>query len=103
LTDPTQVKQADPALHGDVEILARQAPGLAYDFRAHGMGAWGGGTRVYSIEADEMNAVVTRRPPSAANTVPASALAAAANGTYGRWRYVPARNVFIVVNGIDSD
>src|SRR6185436_1420746 len=28
---------------------------------------------------------------------------AAANGTFGRFRYVPSRNVFIVVNAIDAN
>ncbi|HXU83423.1 MAG TPA: hypothetical protein VN914_18650 [Polyangia bacterium] len=103
LADPTKVTRQYPALHGDVEILARPAPGLAYDFHARALVAWAGGTEVFTVEADEANAVVTRRPAAASNRVPATALSAAANGTFGRFRYVPSRNVFIVVNAIDAN
>jgi hypothetical protein len=103
LADPAQVTRHYPALHGDTEILDRPAPGLAYDFHARTLVAWAGGTEVFTVEADEANAVVTRHPAAASNRVAAGLLAAAPNGTFGRFRYVPSRNVFIVVNAVDAD
>jgi hypothetical protein len=103
IADPTKVTRSYPALHGDVEILARPAPGMAYDFHAQTMVAWAGGTDVYTIQADDANAVVTRRPAAAVNQVTAGALAATPTGTFGRFRYVPSRNVFIIVNSIETN
>jgi hypothetical protein len=103
LADPTKVTRTYPAVRGDLEILGRPAPGLAYDFRAQKLVGWAGGTDVFTVEADDANAVVTRRPAAASNRVAAAALVADGNGTFGRFRYVPSRNLFIVVNGINSN
>jgi hypothetical protein len=103
LSDPAKVTRHYPQVRGDTEILARSAPGLAYDFHARTLVAWGGGTDVYTVEADDANAVITRRAASAANLVAATALQPAENGTFGRFRHAPSRNVFVVVNAIDAD
>jgi hypothetical protein len=36
--------------------------------------------------------------PAATNTVPASKLTRESSGTWGRFRYIPSKNAFIVVN-----
>jgi hypothetical protein len=75
--DAAKVTRSFPAVRGDIEILGRPAPGLAYDFHARTMVAWAGGTDIFTVEADEANALVTREPAGPANRVTAAALAAA--------------------------
>lgn len=82
---------------GATEIEDRSAPGLAYHPGRDRLVAWQGGRDVYSLDID--NAVWTLEP-SAGAVDPG---AAATRGTYGRWRYVPSRNVFVQVSGISRN
>jgi hypothetical protein len=86
------------ATTGDTEIEQVANPGLDYDAVADRMVAWAGGADLYALDLD--TSVWTLHPPAPSNTaVPTEA---AANGTYGRFRYVPSKNVFVVVNAIDE-
>jgi hypothetical protein len=79
---------------GGGEVITAQAPGVDYDTAADDLVAWvGGGPWVLDLEAK----VWTQGSASGAPTTPA------AHGTYGRWRYIPRLNVFILVNGVDQD
>ncbi|MCI0667930.1 MAG: hypothetical protein L0Y43_07730, partial [Methylococcaceae bacterium] len=61
--------------------------------------AWAGGTDVYTL--DTTTWVWTQVPLAASNTVIPTA--AQANGTYGRFRYIPSRNLYIAVNAVNQD
>lgn len=79
---------------GGGDIYNASAPGFDYDRKADQFVAWKGGSP-YILEL----ASRTWRTGSAAGA-PATQ---ARNGTYGRWRYVPEYNVFILVNGVTSN
>jgi hypothetical protein len=61
--------------------------------------AWNGGDAVYTLNLDTR--VWTKHPSAPTNTVIPGPQAVA--GTYGRWRYVPSKNLFILANTIDED
>ena len=84
---------------GNTGVVGAPAPGLAYDPVSDRLVAWAGGADVYTLNLDTR--VWTRHPPAAGNSVIPTA--AAGTGTYGRFRYVPAYNAFIVVNSVSDD
>jgi hypothetical protein len=87
-----------PATSGDNSIQSRDG-GLVYDPVSDKMVAWQGGANVYMLDLDTWT--WTRVSPAASNTV--TPTAGNSNGTFGRWRYVPSRNVFIGVNATDEN
>ncbi len=84
---------------GATEIIAAQAPGLAYDPVSDKIVAWNGGADVYTLDMD--TGVWTKYPPAPTNTVIPTA--AAKVGTFGRFRYIPSKNAFIVVNDVNQN
>jgi hypothetical protein len=84
---------------GDTTITSAQSPGVVYDPVSDKFVAWSGGANVYTLNMDTR--VWTRVAPASTNTV----IPTAANntGTYGRFRYIPSKNAFIVVNSIDEN
>jgi hypothetical protein len=84
---------------GDNGIVGAHSPGLAYDPVADRTVAWSGGADVFTLNLD--TSAWTRVAPAATNTV----IPTAANrqGTNGRFRYIPSKNAYIVVNGINED
>lgn len=99
ITGSGQVSRTALSTTGATEIAGKQAPGLVYDPISDRMVAWSGGADVYTLNLDTLT--WTRHAPAATNTVVPSA--AAGNGTYGRFRYMPAYNAFIVVNSVSDD
>lgn len=83
---------------GDKTMESVQGPGFEYDPVADRMVAWLGGTDVYALNLDTW--VWTKYTPAPGNTVTPTASPTA--GTWGRWRYVPSKNVFMVVNAING-
>jgi hypothetical protein len=78
---------------GDTALIGGHAIGMAYDPKADALVGWmGGGAYVLDLQTK----VWTRKSGIGA---PAHALQ---TGTYGRFRYVPDDNVFILANGVDS-
>lgn len=79
---------------GGIAIESVNGPGFVYDPLSDRFVAWNGGTAVYLLNPADwkwsrVNAAATNSvDPGAPNK----------NGTYGRFRYVPSKNVFIVVN-----
>lgn len=67
--------------------------------------AWFGGTSVYTLTPPQNiqtgSWVWTKVNPASDNTVTPSS--PASGGTYGRFRYIPSLDVFILVNSIDGD
>ncbi|HED39448.1 MAG TPA: hypothetical protein ENJ13_03355, partial [Chromatiales bacterium] len=85
---------------GAREIEDADAPGLVYDPVSDQMVAWGSGSDVYTLDLDTR--VWTRH--AASNSVnPGDPYSYSYRGTFGRFRYMPDFNAFIVVTGINSN
>jgi hypothetical protein len=84
---------------GDTSMVEAGSPGFVHDSASGLFVAWNGGTDVYTL--DPSTWAWTHVPPAASNTV--TPTAAAATGTFGRFRYSPAHNVFVAVNAVDED
>jgi len=83
---------------GATEIESADAPGLAYDPTSDRIVAWNGGQTVYTLDMD--NLVWEKR--TATNSVNPGGITAS-GGTWGRFAYVPSKNVFIVVNSSERN
>lgn len=75
-----------------------KAPGLTYDPVSDRIVAWMGGQNVYTLNMDTLVWEI-RTPTNSVNpgTVTAS------GGTWGRFQYVPSKNVFVLVNSTSTD
>jgi hypothetical protein len=82
---------------GGAPIVNVQGPGLAYDPASDRIIGWAGGGDVYTLD---LKTRVWTRHASSSSAVPGPA---SRRGTYGRWRNVPAKNIFIAVNSIDEN
>lgn len=69
------------------------APGFAYSSASRKMVGWVSGTHVWTMDSTY---TCTDVSPDAGNSVTPSS--PQTNGTFGRFRYVPEHNVFILVN-----
>lgn len=83
-----------PVTSGDKTIENAQAPGFVYDPVSHVFVGWSGGASVYTLNPATW--VWSKVSPAASNTV--TPTSAEVTGTYGRFRYIPSMNAFIVVN-----
>jgi hypothetical protein len=81
---------------GGDPIVNAQGPGLVYDPVTDRIVGWAGGGDVYSL--DLASRVWTRQPPAS----PAVPGPAPNQGTYGKWQYIPSKNVFIAATRIDE-
>ena len=88
-----------PASSGATALETSQAPGFAYDPVSDKFVGWNGGTSVYLLDPNTW--VWTRVDAASTNTV--SPTSPEPNGTYGRFRYIPSKNAFIVVNRTSDD
>jgi outer membrane protein assembly factor BamB len=59
--------------------------------------AWNGGGDVYTLNMDTM---VWTRHVASGTVIPTSQ---SGTGTYGRFQYIPSKNVFLGVNSIDEN
>ena len=84
---------------GGSAVINPNGPGLEYDPVSDRIVAWAGGASVYTLNLDTLT--WTQLPPAATNTV--TPTGANSTGTYGRFRYIPSKNVYIVVNNIDEN
>lgn len=83
---------------GDVGFLFAISPGFVYDPVIDKFVAWQGGADVYILDIDKR--VWKKQPPAPTNTVvPPPGIK---RGTYGRFRYMPSKNAYILVNGVDE-
>jgi len=78
---------------GGEDLIAKPNPGFEYDASADRLVAWAGGP-VYSLNPETKVWEVFDAPGSPKAT---------SYGIFGRWRYVPALNVYVVVTGIDEN
>lgn len=72
------------------------SPGVAYDPVADRIVAWHGGSNVYALNMDTGAWTQVASGPGPTSAAPYQ-------GTFGRWGYVPAYRVFVMVNGIDEN
>jgi hypothetical protein len=79
---------------GGEEFLKQGGVGFEYDQTADKLVGWNGG-KVYVLDP-EKKAWTVNDPPGAPK--PCNN-----NGIYGRWRYVPSVNAFVLVTGIDAN
>ena len=84
---------------GDTEIIASSSPGFCYVPLIDKFVAWAKGTDVYTLDMD--GGKWTKHPPAATNKVtpgPPDQW-----GTFGRFRYVASRNVFVLYNAVKQN
>ncbi|WP_298233659.1 hypothetical protein [uncultured Azohydromonas sp.] len=77
-------------------VTGKQSPGVAYDPVADRIVAWHGGSEVWALDMDTLEWTQV-----AANDGPTAA--APAQGTHGRWAYIPKHNVFALINDINQN
>jgi hypothetical protein len=90
-------------LSGGVSPISASNPGIAFDSKANGFVGWPNqGNSVYIMTPDPVNQRLTCQkqtftgaPPNSAHT---TAGANSSNGTFGRFRYFPGPDVFVLVN-----
>jgi MYXO-CTERM domain-containing protein len=92
------IRSANPtqqvwATTGGDAFLAKGKPGLDYDPVSDRIVGWHGGA-VYVLNVDTKTWTAYDAPGAPATT---------SNGIYGRWRYVPSVNAFIVVTDWSAD
>ncbi|MGE0822515.1 MAG: hypothetical protein AB7G75_22315 [Candidatus Binatia bacterium] len=79
---------------GGAPIINSGYPGLAYDPVRDRIVAWNGGDTVYALDLDTLQWTAISSPGGPA---------AMQWGTYKRWAYSPASDLFVVVNAVDSN
>lgn len=81
---------------GPQDIVTSRNPGFEYDPVIDKFIGWNGGAAVFML--DPVSLEWRRIPPADTNRVIPTA--ANPNGTFGRFRYIPSRNAYIVVNDV---
>ncbi|HET6250068.1 MAG TPA: hypothetical protein VFE47_20420 [Tepidisphaeraceae bacterium] len=96
---PQRITMEEIQTTGDTEILDRCSPGFCYVPCIDRFVAWASGPEVYTLDIDSKK--WTKHAPAATNTV----LPGKPDqwGTFGRFRYVPSKNVFVVYNDVKQD
>lgn len=99
LTKKGNIANTKLATTGATEIISTASPGFEYDPIGRQFVAWFGGADVYTLNMD--TAVWTKVTPASGNTVvPSNPVG---SGVFGRFRYVPSKNVFIVVSRVTEN
>jgi hypothetical protein len=83
---------------GEVIVNAR-GPGLAYDPVIKRIVGWAGGTSVYSLDTSTWT--WTEHRTGKANAVTPSAPTRV--GIFGRFQYIPSKNLYVLVNDVDQN
>lgn len=99
LDRPGPARDLRELTRGDVEIERAYAPGFDFHSPSGKFVAWSGGSDVYVLDPE--NWTWSRRLAAADNSaVPALPLG---TGTYGRFRYVPKLDLFVLMNGVERN
>lgn len=93
-------RQVLATVGGDA-VLGTTYPGVDYDPVRDRVVAWNGGDSVYSLDMDALVWSVATAPGGPGPLPPSSGTGSP--GTHGRFRYSPASNAFVVVNGVSTD
>ncbi|MDB5332207.1 MAG: kelch repeat protein [Phycisphaerales bacterium] len=84
---------------GDTDILASSSPGFCYVPSMDKFVAWAKGPDVYTLDMDAKK--WTRIPPASSNKVTPGK--PDQWGTFGRFRYVASKNVFVLCNAVNQN
>jgi hypothetical protein len=99
LSSSSTIRATQVSTTGGAAVVNADSPGLAYDPMIRKIVAWSGGADVYALDLDARR--WTRIRPAASNKhVPP---AAEERGTFGRFRYIASKNVYIVVNRVHEN
>jgi hypothetical protein len=80
---------------GDDVVVNSDAPGFQYDPTIKKFVAWRGGANIYTL--DISNLTFSLIPPASTNNVtPPMPDNNTSKGTYGKFRYIPSRNAYIM-------
>jgi hypothetical protein len=82
---------------GPTNIQGAGCPGLAYVPRRGQIFGWAGGAAVYALD---LGSNTWTKFDTTGSVSPGQAQS---NGTYGRFRYIPSKDMFVVVNGPRSN
>jgi hypothetical protein len=90
---------SSPRTSGDLTVQNGNSPGFVWDPIAMVFVGWNGGSTLYTLDPKTWHWTVVTLSTGNRVTPPAPAK----NGTFGRFQYDAAHDVFIVVNDIDQD
>jgi hypothetical protein len=96
---PAAIEYQEIHTTGDTDIVQSNSPGFCYVPLIDKFVAWFKGPEVYSLDIDKK--LWTKHSPAATNAVtpgPADQW-----GTFGRFRYVASKNVFVVCNSVKQN
>jgi chitodextrinase len=83
---------------GPQNIVGARGPGLAYDSALNRIVGWAGGTSVYSLDASTWT--WTAHPAASTNVVTPTPPTRV--GVFGRFAYVPSKNIYLLVNSVSE-
>jgi len=86
---------------GATDIQSCNAPGLVFDPASDRLVAWCSGSEVYSLNLD--NRVWTKHTATNSVSPGSPGSGGAYSGTFGRWRYMPDYNAFILATNSDKN
>ena len=82
---------------GDDVVVNSDAPGFQYDPTIKKFVAWQGGANVYTLDITTLS--FTLIPPAGSNTVPPpTPNNNTSKGTYGKFRYIPSKNAYVMAH-----
>ncbi len=99
ISNPEDVTGGIVNTSGATEIEDSDAAGFEFDPVSDRFVAWKGGEQVYTLAADTLT--WSRMAPAVTNIVTPSM--PEERGTYGRFRYMPSKNLFVVVNDMEQN
>lgn len=100
LSSATDIRYNTPSMTGDPgTVVSGNSPGFVWYPPGNIFVAWNGGATIYSLDPQTWR--WTAHPAATDNAV--TPTAPAGTGTFGRFQYVPSKNVFILVNSIDQN
>jgi len=94
-----KIAQQELKTTGPQDVVEAGNPGFQYDPVLDKFVGWNGGADVFTLDPDKLE--WEKVPPAAADAV--TPTKAAPNGTYGRFRYIPSKNAYIVVNSVKEN
>lgn len=94
-----KVAQQKITTKGPQDLVDSGCPGLQYDPVIDKLVGWKGGAEVWTLDLQTLT--WKKRAAAAGNKVTPGA--PCRTGTYGRFRYVPSRNAYVVVNDVKGN
>ena len=95
ISSPTAlVRQQSAPTTGCSGFIGNDKTGMEYDPIQNRIIGWNGGNTIYILNPDTLSCTTVSHLGGPADL---------ANGTYGRFRYSPSLNVFVVCNSVDVD